>query len=235
MGQFAKQEEVIGKSIAAILRSDWEQDAGSQYCHFYLQLADGTLVTTEMYVLGSEEIEAEEHQHVEFCQDNARMYCADDFTGVDSKIDQVLLNEFGDCWIVLEEKRYLHAVDDEGGDYLALLTHNEFLDYARVTEFVDYWTKHAVVIDNLRAIDIVVRSDGDLELFDGRLSLDVGIVRDGNVATSLSKTCDQTADGWKTRFVVPEPGVYEVAVSGRSTRILIDDSVIAAGSVDVHF
>jgi hypothetical protein len=237
------QSEIHGKHIARILQTPWEHSEEYSYCNFYIELTDGTVVH-----LGDDSIALADHKgvaslqlvEVEIESDFPAMFSSHPTAGRGAVIERVLVDPYRNIYVQLSGQYFLHVDLEEGRILASLCNRDEFLYWARLHEFFDYWSGELVVFDNLRAIDIVITSDGDdLELWQSReLFLTIGRLRKDKVSDLLGVPNDRIGEAWKARFVVPELGTYRLIVQRQKrdfrVDVKIDESVMAACRLDIH-
>ena len=239
----AIESDLIGKTIARLLQTKYE---GDEYLasDFYMLLNDGMLIyigLQSLCVIDGSDRESLTVHDVEIDSKHEPLYTSDGTTGVGQSIEIVLKTHYDDIYLVLSGQHYLklHALDEDYKDSLCLYDHNEFLEYARTSEMLDFWTGKPCIINNMRAIDVIVKTSIDYLWEDRDLFLTIGRVKDGDVSDLLCMVNEPHDDHWKARFVVPEPGTYRISVAKSQeeetfTDVLIDDAVIGEGSVEVR-
>lgn len=240
----ATESDIVGKTIARILQTEWEHSENFSNCDFYVEFTDGTLIYLgfdgSLCRIDSEDRASIKLHDVEIDSDYPAFWSCDENVGVGSLIEKVLKDTCDDVYLVLSERYYLTPQVEEGSTQLGLLNRKNFLDYARYDEFFDYWTNKPFISDNMRAIDVIVKSSvDDLNLWQSRdLFLTIGHVKDGNVSDRVFVPNKPHGDLWKARFVVPEPGTFQIRVQRRGddfcSDFQIDESVIVEGLLEVH-
>ena len=241
MNRPATKGDLVGKTIARVLQTEWEHSEEYSSCNYYLEFTDGTLVWLEcdsfpwVCTGGRESL-----KDVETDTGYPACFSSDGSTGIGRTVDNVITTSYGNVYLVLSGQYYLTAELGEGHPSLYVNDRADFLQQARIWEFFDYWTKEPCIFDNMRAIDVVVESNArDLKLWQSReLFLTIGPVKAGQVSDRLALTNERIAGGWKARFVVPELGEYRIAVQRQRREfvadIQIDEAVISAGFVKIR-
>ena len=242
MGSPIRESELRGKQIARILQTPWEHSAEYSHCYFFIELTDGSIVELghDSIALVGDEAASLQLLDVEIDSDFPAMFSNHATAGGrGTVIERVLVDPYRSVYVQLSGQCFLHAELEEGQSLISLLNRDEFLYWARLHEFFDYWTGKLVVFDDLRAIDLVITSMvNDLQLWrSSDLFLTIGRVKGGKVSDLLGVPNDRCEDFWKARFVVPEPGVYRIIVQRRQSDfqvdVQIDESVIAAGRLEI--
>jgi len=238
MDRPATEGDIVGKTVARILQTEWEHSETYSSCDFYMEFTDGTLIR-----LGFDSLSWIDAggctslglRDVEIDSDFPAFWSSDGCTGVGATIEKVITTSYDNIYLMMSGQYYLTSQFEEGQTALSLHDHEDFLDYARIFEFFDYWTKEPCIINNLRSIDVIVESSvDDLDLWQSReLFLTIGRVKDGVVSNMLAVPNEASGKGWKARFVVPEVGTYRIIVQRRQgdfvADVHIDESVINRG------
>lgn len=244
MQNLASESKIIGKTIARVLQTEWEHIEYFSCCSFYIELTDGTLVDLGLdgspLLICTNDRESLKLHDVEIDTESPAFWSSDDSIAIGSSIEKVLRDDYDNAYLLLSGQYYLTTDSDEHATLLGLLNHKDFVDRARSLEFFDYWTKEPFIVDNMRAIDVIVTSTvDDLDLWQSReLFLTIGRVKDGNVIDRMCIPNSMHGESWTARFVVPEPGTYQVWVQRLnddfSTDVRIDEQVIAEGQLQIH-
>lgn len=242
MNHSVTKGDIVGKTIARILQTEWEHLEGFSHCEFYVEFTNGTLLGFQYDSLLR--IDADDRmllrlRDVEIDSDFPAFFSSDGFTGVGATIEKVLTTSYDEPYLLLSGQYYLTSELEECQTALSLLHHQEFLYYARISEFFDYWTKEPYIFNNMRAIDVIVKSNvDDLDLWQSsELFLTIGRVWEGEVRDRLAVPNKPKDNGWSARFVVPEVGIYRIFVKRRQGEFFADvhinEFVIAEGRVEI--
>jgi hypothetical protein len=153
MNRPAAKGDLVGKTIARVLQTEWEYSEAFSSCSYYLEFTDRTLVWVNFDSIpwvctGNRE----SLKDVETDSDYPSCFSSDGSTGVGCIVDNVITTSYGEVYLVLSGQHYLTAEIGEGHTSLYVHDRNDFLQHARVSEFFDYWTKEPRIFDNMRAI-----------------------------------------------------------------------------------
>jgi hypothetical protein len=243
MNRPATEADVIGKTVAGILHTEWEHWEEFSCCNFFVDLCDRSLIginRDSLMWIDAGDRASLVLRNVELDCDFPAMWSSDGFTGVGATIEKVLATSYGSIYLQMSGKHYLTVEEEEFQTALGMHDYDDFLHYARTSEYFDYWTKEPCFFENMRAVDVFVESSiGDLRLWQAReLFLTIGRVEDGRICDLVCEPNEPSGNGWKARFVVPVLGTYRIFVQRQhgdfAVDVRIDESVIERGRVDVR-
>jgi hypothetical protein len=242
MNHPATESDIIGKTIAKILQTEWEHSEKFSSCNFYIEFTDGTLISLcESFIqIESDGRASLNLQNIDRDSDFPAFWSSDGNTGVGATIEKVLTTSYNTVCLQMSGQYYLAAVLEEGQTALCIWDQNDFLDNARSCEYFDYWTKAPCIFNNMRAIDMIIESSvDDLVLWQSSdLHLTIGRIKDEHVSELLSVPNMPNGEACKARVVVPEPGAYRIIVKRRQgdfvTDVQIDEAVIVGGRLNIR-
>jgi hypothetical protein len=222
-----KSTDIVGKTIARLLQTEWEHLERFSHCNFYVEFTDGTLLYLDydsMELVGDESRNELQLRPVDINESYPAFFSSDGELGIGARVERVLTTTYHDVYLVLVGEHYLRAELEEAQTQLELMNHQEFLYWATIHEYFDYWTKELVIYNNIRAIDLkLISKVDDLVLWQSaELFLAADQIKDGNDIPLSCLPNTPTDIGWTARFVVPEPGLYRFSVQRRGPEFFID-------------
>ena len=153
MNRTPQSTDIVGKTIARLLQTEWDHSEDYSSCNFYVEFTDGTLIwllDDTMELVDTDTRNSLNLRTVDVDTSYPAFFCSSDGeTGIGARVEQVLIATYDEVYWVLGGEHYLRSELAEGQTLLGLMDRQEFLYWASILEFFDYWTKEPVIFNNM--------------------------------------------------------------------------------------
>lgn len=217
---------IVGHRIARILHTPCEEWEGYEFVRFFIQLDDGALFEFDEFEPFLKRADRQDTSIELIPVEPQRVYVSpSNPSPLGKAIERVLSTDKrpgkGVVFILLAEHIWMERAAEESGELLRIWDKEEFTEEcATCFEFFDFWSREAVTVYGIKAIDFVLRIEGvevrTMELSDGvATAVYVCPLVGGRVkGPTTGFFCYQQADGtWKDRLVDPKRGRNRVQLA----------------------